>query len=232
MLTLISYEPALGVRSPSPFTVKAEALLAMSGLPYKMEYGLPRKLPRHKLPILRVGERLIPDSAHIQSYLEDECGIDFDSGLSAEKRAIATAFRRLIEHHLYFINMNFRWIDHADAIKNTFFKPAPALIRGLIFKQVQNNIIKTFDLQGLGRHTRDELIAFALNDIDAIATQLGNKKFFLDDVPTSIDASLYGVLHNLIDSELDTPVKSACLKYDNLVAYCERFHQTVFAEKE
>ena len=94
------------------------------------------------------------------------------------------------------------------------------------------NIIKTIHLQGLGRHTRDELIAFALDDIDAIAAQLGDKKFFLDDVPTSIDASLYGLLHNLIDNELDTPVKSACMKYDNLVAYCKRFQQTVFAERK
>lgn len=232
MLTLITYEPSLGVRSPSPFTVKAEALLAMSGLPYQLENSLPRNLPRNKLPILRVDERLIPDSAHIQSYLENERCIDFDSGLSDEQQAIATAFRRLIEHHLYFINMHFRWVDYPEIIKNTFFKPAPALIRGMIFKQVHKNIIKTIDLQGLGRHTREEIIAFAQQDIKAIATELGDKKFFFGDAPTSIDATLYGLLHNVIDNDLDTPVKQASLKHPNLVAYCTRFAQTVFDDSE
>ena len=228
MLTLITYEPALDVRSPSPFTVKAEALLAMSGLPYQLEYGLPRNLPRGKLPILRVGDRLIPDSAHIQTYLENECGVDFDSGLSPEKIATATAFRRLLEHHLYFINMHFRWVDHADEIRDTFFRPAPALLRGMIFRQVQKKIIKTFELQGLGRHTREELIGFIRADVEAISTQLGDKKFLLDDVPTSIDASLYGTLHNMIDNRLDTPGKREALKHQNLIDYCARFKETVF----
>ncbi len=84
MLTLITFKPGLGVSSPSPFAVKADALLAMSGLDYEKEFGDVRKAPRGKFPVLKDGERLIPDTGHIQAYLETEKGVDFDSHLSTE----------------------------------------------------------------------------------------------------------------------------------------------------
>lgn len=230
MLTLITFSPNLGVSSPSPFAVKADALLAMSGLEYQKEFGDVRKAPKGKFPVLRDGEKLISDTAHIQAYLENQKGLDFDSGLSDEQRALATAFRRLVEHHLYFINVHFRWFEHADAVRDAFFSEVPSLMRGFIFRMVQKQVKKTGHLQGLGRHSRDELISFAREDIAAIAAQLGKRKYFVADVPTSIDASLYGALHNLIDCELDTPLKAECMKYDNLISYCARFKSEVFGE--
>lgn len=228
MLTLITFPPGLNTRSPSPFAVKADALLAMSGLPYEKEFGDIRKSPRGKFPVLKDGDTLIPDTGHIQIYLENKKGVDFDSGLSDQQKATAMAFRRMLEHHLYFINGHFRWMEHPEAVRDTYFKDVPSLMRGFIFRMVQRQVAKTSHLQGLGRHTRDELIAFGNADINALATQLGNKKFFLDNVPTSIDASFYGTLHNLIDCELDVPLKQYAMKHDNLVAYCERFKKEVF----
>ena len=230
MLTLITFKPALGLRSPSPFAVKAEALMAMSGLDYQLEYGDLRKAPRRKMPVLRVGEQLIPDTAHIQTYLENEHQIDFDSGLSTQQRAIGKACQRMIEHHLYFINAHFRWTEHGEAVKDAFFEDAPKLMRNFVFKMVRKDINKMIYLQGLGRQTRSEMLAFADEDLSALSTVLGEKKFLLDDTPTSFDASLYGALHGMIDGDLDTATKPLVQKYDNLVAYCDRFSRTVFEE--
>ena len=228
MLTLLTFNPALGTHTPSPFTMKADALLAMSGLPYNREYGDLRKMPRNKLPVLRAGTTLIPDSAHIQSYLETEHGILFDDVLSAGDRSTAAAFRAMIEHHLYFLAMHFRWMEHGDAIKQAFFGQVPAILRGFIFDRVLKDVKKTLYLQGLGRHTRDELIEFQCRDLQALAIQLGDKPYLLGDRPTSVDASAYGLLHNLIDCELDTPGKSEAGRHENIFAYCDRFRQAVF----
>lgn len=46
MLTLHTFGPAAGVKSPSPFGLKAEALLAMSGLDFKASRGNPLKSPK------------------------------------------------------------------------------------------------------------------------------------------------------------------------------------------
>ncbi|MEE9315123.1 MAG: glutathione S-transferase family protein [Rhizobiaceae bacterium] len=222
MLKLITFASALGLRSPSPFAVKADLLLAMSGLPYERQFGDVRKAPKGKLPVLNDGGKLIPDSRHIQRYLETEKGADFDGHLSAEQMAVTMAFRRLIEEHLYFINVHFRWMEHAEVIKESFFAAAPALIRGLIFNSVQKTLKKTLELQGIGRFSREEIIEFGVEDIQAIAAQLGKSPYFMGKKISSIDASVYGVLHGLIDCDLDTPIKDECLKHDNLVDYCQR----------
>jgi glutathione S-transferase len=227
MLTLLTFEPALGTRCPSPFGVKADALLTMSGLPYRKEFGDILKTPRRKLPVLQTGSTVIPDSAHIQTYLESERGVNFDGTLNSSGRAIASSFRRMIEHHLYFLIVHFRWMEHGEAMKRGFFDAVPAPLRGIIFRKVQKNIANTLHLQGLGRHNREELIEFFEQDLQALSDQLDGRPFLMGDAATSIDASLYGALHNIIECELDTPGRAAALRHDNLVAYCERFRQNV-----
>ena len=227
MNTLLTFKPALGTDCPSPFGVKAEALMVMSKLPFKKEIGDILKAPRKKLPVLKAGSELIPDSAHFENHLMLVHGVNLDAKLNANQLAISSSFRRLIEHHLYFLNMYFRWYEHGDAIKDAFFKEVPTLLRGIIFRKVQKNVFNTLHLQGLGRHTRDELIEFARQDLEAISLQLDNKLYFLGDEPSSIDASLYGCLHNIIECDLETPIKELALAHQNLVDYCPHFRQTV-----
>jgi glutathione S-transferase len=199
----------------------------MSELPYRREFGDSFKAPRKKLPVLRIEDNLIPDSAHIQTYLETQRGIDFDQGLDTRSRAVANSFRRMIEHHLYFLIVHFRWMEHGDTMKRSFFGEVPAPLRGLIFRKVQKNIANTLHLQGLGRHSRSELVEFVKQDLQALSDQLGDQPYLLGDTPTSVDASLYGALHNMTDCDLDTPGKTETRRHNNLVAYCDRFRQDV-----
>ena len=83
-------------------------------------------------------------------------------------------------------------------------------------------------MQGLGRHTRDELTGFVQQDLDALSQQLGNRPYLMGDHVTSVDASLYGALHNIIDSDLETPLKQEAMRHRNLVDYCDRFRREVF----
>ena len=230
MLTLITFAPALGLRCPSPFGMKAETLLVMSGLSYERKFGDVRKAPRSKLPVLGDGDRLIPDTSHIQSYLEDEKGIDFDGHLNAKQLATATAFRRLVEEHLYFINVHFRWTENADSVRDSFFKPIPKLMRGMIFNMVQKKLIKTLDLQGIGRHSRDEIIKLGIEDVQALAAQLGDNPYFMGKKISSVDASVYGALHGLIDCQHDTPIQQECHRHENLIAYTTRMGKELFSE--
>ena len=229
MLVLQSFPPALGLRSPSPFTVKVEALLAMSGLPYEVRHvSDPRKAPRGKLPVLLDGDRVVPDSAHIQRHLEEHHGVDFDGALTDAEQATATAFRRLIEHHFYFIAGNLRWNMHPEAVRDAYFGDMPVPVRRLVFPLILRGVNKTARMQGLGRHTREELIRFAAEDIDAVAAQLGDRPFFLGERPTSIDASLYGMLHTLLDCELRTPLVDEAERHPNLRPYADRMTARLF----
>ena len=88
-MELIVFPPTYGEPAGSPFATKAIAMMNRAGLDYKLTYlSNPTKMPKGKLPVLKVGDRLIPDSNEIRAYIETEHGFDFDAGLSIEDRAI------------------------------------------------------------------------------------------------------------------------------------------------
>ena len=229
MLVLQTFPPVLGLRSASPFTVKAEALLAMSGLPYELQrVSDPRKAPRGKLPVLLDGDAVVPDSEHIRAHLERVHGADFDGHLDASMRATATAYRRLVEHHLYFIAGHLRWELHPDAVRESYFAEIPGPLRRVVFAIANRDVRKALHMQGLGRHECGELVAFGEQDVDALSVQLGERDFFLGDRPSSIDATVYGALHGLLDCTLDSPLKRAAEARPNLRAYVDRVTARLF----
>lgn len=231
MLTLISFAPALDLRCPSPFGLKADALLAMSGLEYKVKTGDVRKAPKGKLPMLIDQGKNIPDSSMIKKHLKDAHGIDFDSDLSAQQKANAKAIQRMVENHLYFANVHFRWVENPDAVRDAFFKGIPAIMRKFVFKLILKKIKRDNEGHGIGRHTPDEILTFAMEDIDALSVLLGDQSYIFGDKPTSIDATVYGALEGVLNSSLPSKLKDSARKYSNLVEYCDRFRSEVFGDK-
>ena len=223
MLSLIVFPPAMGLKSPSPFSMKAIALMQMSGLKYKTKPGDPRKAPKKKLPVLIDGNKTIPDSAHIQAYLETEKGIEFDTGLSAEQLAIAQSFRALCEDRLYWVGVYIRWIENADYAKQEFFGAVPALMRSFVFNMVQKQVRNSLHGQGMGRHSADDIHAFGAADTKAISDYLGDKDFFFGDTPSSIDAVIFAAITNALVPAIASPLKKATSSHPNLVAYHTRF---------
>ena len=224
MLKLIVFPPAMGLISPSPFSMKAIALMQMSGLEYEFVPGDPRKAPKNKLPVLIEGIRTIPDSSHIQLYLEQDKQVDFDGELNAEQKAVALAFRALCEDHLYWVGVYDRWIMNADHVREEFFGDIPAPMRKIVFNKVQKDIRRNLYGQGMGRHSSDEIYAFGAADIQAITGYLEDKPFFFGDRPTSVDAIIFAFLiNNLVPRTTSYPPQCQVGSYPSLVAYCERF---------
>ena len=121
MLKLIVLPTAWGIRNASAFNLKAEALLAMSGLRFEKEEALPSKGPKGKLPALVDGDQTIGDSSLIQRHLEREHAIDFDGGLTPREVADAEAYRRMAEEWLYFIALWGRWLKMPEVTREAFF---------------------------------------------------------------------------------------------------------------
>ncbi|MEA1157529.1 glutathione S-transferase C-terminal domain-containing protein, partial [Klebsiella pneumoniae] len=75
---------------------------------------------------------------------------------------------------------------------------------------------------------RDELLAFARDDLDALDGLLGQVPYYGGEHPCSADAAAYGILANLIEATLDTPLSHVARGYPRLVAYCERMRERVW----
>ena len=83
--------------------------------------------------------------------------------------------------------------------------------------------------QGLGRHSREELDALTLPAWGAISGLLGDRLYLMGDCPSSVDASLYGLIVNVLAP--GTPIHQAeqVRSFPNLVDYQARMQERVGA---
>ena len=109
MITLYTFGLAFGLPDPSPFVTKAEVLLKMAGLAYRIDNTGFRRAPKGKLPYIDDDGERIADSTFIRWHLENKYHIDFEKGLSAEQRAIGWAFEKMAEDNLYWALVDARW---------------------------------------------------------------------------------------------------------------------------
>jgi glutathione S-transferase len=105
----------------------------------------------------------------------------------------------------------------------------PFPLRGLISSKVRQGIKKALYLQGMGRHTPEEVLEIARRDLDALSALLDNKPYFLGVRPTTLDAVAYGFLAEAIFPRLDSPMNALTKSYANLVAFCERVKDRYYA---
>ena len=224
MITLYTFGPAMGLPDPSPFCVKAEVLMKMSGLPYQPDYGKLGKAPKGKLPFINDDGTIVADSTFIRWHLEKRHGIDFDAGLSDADKATAWAFEKLCEDNLYWATVYTRWVDDANFNLGPrhFFNAAPALIRPLIIAKVRSDVRRNLKGHGMGRHTRAEIEQLAIRGYAAIAAQLGSKPFLMGDQPCGADATIFAWVGSALCPLFATPIRTAVEGHANLVAYRDR----------
>jgi glutathione S-transferase len=234
MIQLYQFRTAYGVPNLSPFCMKVEVWLKLAGLPYEIKWIFnPRSGPKGKLPFIKDNGKVVADSQDIVEHLAKAHGIDLDATLNAEQKAVAHAFRKTLEESLYFALAWQRWIapETWPKMREVFFGKLLPGLKTVAPVLVQRKIARDLQGQGMARHSPEEIVARAADDLAAIAEYLNVKPYFMGDRPTSIDASLYAFLANLWEVELDTPLKTAVGRHKNLVAYCERMRARCFGDK-
>ena len=227
-LTLLQFHTTEDVPNFSPFCVKAEVLLKMADIPYDIEeIDDPRAMPKGKAPVLRDGNDLIADSEFIKKHIETAKGFVFDKHLSTEEKAQNHAFTKLIDERLYWALVYDRWIDEDNwpHTKDFWFGSMPFPLKYIVPKVALKSVKQNLNGHGLGRHTQNEIHALAKSDLDAIAAQLGDKPFLFGEIPSTADASAYGVLVNLARATLPAKLSNTIKEYPVLLDYVKRCNE-------
>mgnify|MGYP001592188876 FL=1 len=167
----------------------------------------------------------------ILNYLKATYGDKLDAGLDIRTRAEAHALRRLMEEHLYWCAVYDRWaVDENWALtKPAFFGALPPAVRDLVAALARRGQLRALRGHGVGRHGRDDVYALGRTDLTALSDFLGTKPYFLGSEPTSLDATAYAFLANLLWVPIDSPLTRHTRALDNLVAYAERMKQRYYA---
>jgi glutathione S-transferase len=225
MIILYQFEPALGVRNPSPFCLKLETYLRMVNLPYEVAPNADvRQAPKKKLPYIQDGDRTIADSGFVIDYLKQTYGDPLDQHLSLQEQAISLAFQRLMEEHFYWVALYSRWGEEKNwpMTRQAFFSNLPPILRSILPGLVRKDLLRSLYGQGIGRHSQNEIYDLGQRDLKALSHFLSDKPFLMGEKPTSLDATGYGILANIIRCEVSSVLSDSAQQFDNLGAYCER----------
>lgn len=232
MITLYTFGPFFGLPDPSPFVMKGDMLLKLSGLKYETSTQGFKNAPKGKLPYIRDGETVVADSTLIRLHLEQKHGIDFDRALSPRERGIGWVTDKMLEDHLYWIMIYWRWLTEPNFTKGprNFFKRAPAIIRPLAQRVVLRSIRRNLHGHGLGRHSEAETTAMAARGIESLAQVLGDNRYFLGSAPSGADATAFAFIAGALAPHFESPVRDKMQSMDNLVAYRDRMMREFYPE--
>lgn len=232
MLILYQFERTWGNPNLSHFCCKTETYLRMAGIEYDIKTTLPLFAPKGKLPYIEDGDLKLADSRFIIRYLKTNYK-DLDGELNPAESALALAMQRLIEEHLFWATMYSRW-QYTDANwqanKKAIFGVLPPVIRDIAAIIYRYKINQQIHGHGTGRHKAEEIFELGMLDIDALSACLGEKKYFLGDQPTTLDATAFGFLINTLRCPIESPLKEHGLSKNNLKNYVDRIRAEYYPE--
>ena len=234
MITLHSFGPAFGLPDPSPFCIKAEILLKLSGLPYSRVTGDLRRAPKRKLPLIVDEGVTVADSSFIRFHLESRHGIDFDKGLDAERRGTLWAVEKMLEDQIYWIVVDERWMDDANFARGpaNFFKSVPAPLRPLVCALVRRQVRRNLHGHGMGRHSQAERLVLAARSLDSIVGILGERDYLGGDAPAGGDAALGAFMIAGLCPLFDSRFRELVEARPSLTAYAARMSERFFPAAE
>lgn len=232
MIRLHQFAPAFGLPNASPFCMKVETYLRMAGLPFEaVNDGNIMKAPKGKLPYIDDEGIVVADSSFIIEHLKQRHGDPLDAALSPLQRAQATALQRLLEENLYWAVVYTRWVQPAGWAMTgpAFFGGLPPPLRWLVPPLARRGMRASLRGHGMGRHNAQEVMAIGCRDITAVADWLGPQPYMLGDAPTSVDATAYAFLANVLWAPVQSPLQEHAASRPTLAAYCQRMKARYYA---
>ncbi|KAI6198207.1 hypothetical protein M3Y99_01898100 [Aphelenchoides fujianensis] len=234
-ITLVQYPRAAVIPSISPWSLKMETWLRFVQLDYTASFCLPFNVSndfqqastKGQVPFVEVNGRQIADSNFIIDQLKTMFNLSIDRDLEprpgrqrtrlprAHRRESAAFFHR--SKDMSWLVTDKGVLGHFQGIKKTVFEK-------LIVKKAQHNIKNICNVQGIGRHSGAEVDEIAKKDLNALSHLLGDKHYFFGEYPSTLDATAFGTLAEI----LYTPLKGTLIKdylvnsTPNLVQLIER----------
>ena len=215
-----------GLPSVSPFCLKLDAFLQMTGIPHEaVTAATPFGGPKGKAPWVILDGETLGDSSLIIERLKTVYNVDPDQHLSRTARGTAVAIERLIEENLYWAMVFDRWCrpENWDILKNSILGDIPQPVRALLAPFARRSVKKQLEGQGMGLHSKKEIAAIAARDIKALSEMLAGQSYFFGELPCLTDATVYSLLANIYHVDFSSPMKAMIEDAQNLVPFITRF---------
>ena len=236
MITLFQLPRVFGTLNVSPPCLKLETWLRLMKIPHELGVPDPRKAPKGKMPFIDDDGTLIGDSNLVIDHLAAKLGRSLDDHLSPGERAASLAFRRMLDENFYWVIIETRWKKDdtfarmEEELVAKLASGAPPMVLRSIAESARAELMKQQHGQGIGRHTREEILAIGRKDLEAVRDWLGDKPWFMGDRPSTVDATVFANLVSILDVPIENELRTWTLGCENLVAYRDRVRDAVFPD--
>merc|ERR1712071_89950 len=226
---VLLHQPIRGKFTPSisPFPLKLETYLRLSNIPYENDFEVPMS-PTGKTPWITLNGEDFYDSQLILEMLAKKFHKDFSTHLSQEECAVARALQIMMEEHFYWAAVLWRWVYTGGRSIPDIGEAK--LLLGL-FAMVSKMMKRAAYGQGMGRHTKAEVVEMGLKDLRSLSSFLGVKPYFMGDKATEVDCAMFGILAEVVWNSPQSPfeelVNSECI---NLKEFCLRMKETFWPD--
>ena len=214
--------------------MKLETYLRLKNINYEPVYSL-QFSKKGQIPYIELNGEAFADSNLIIKELEKR-GICKPDDEEEQQKAINHLVTTTLENHTSIVGFYWRYSFNMEEFcsklitkpntypKNTFFfrKILPITMR-----------LRAF-LQGIGRHSLEEVCEFSFEDLKAISNLLKDQKFFNGgDNPSTIDCTLFGHLVQFVFMPMDIPQKEYINRHcPNLEAFVHRMKNKFWTDWE
>jgi glutathione S-transferase len=224
MITLYVFGSYFGLPDASPFVMKAEMLLKLAKLDYRKDTKGFSGAPKGKLPYIDDNGTIVADSTLIRLHLEQKHSIDFDRGLSVRDRGVAWATEKMLEDHLYWVLVYWRWMNDDNFARGPkgFFKRAPAIIRPLVERMVRGKVRRNLHGHGISRHSEAEMTALSNRAFEALSQLLGDSAYLMGNTVCGADATAFAFIAGSLSPVFESPAHGKARSLPNLIAYRDR----------
>ncbi|XP_078325126.1 failed axon connections homolog [Crassostrea virginica] len=230
---VVHHQVGRGPHAPSltPFAMKLETYLRMAKVPYLNEHdSITHRSSKGKLTWIEYNGEEVADSEFCMQYVNRKFNVDLDKDFSEEDQAAARAIQRMVDEHLYWTLLLYRWnydIQHGIDIRklmNLNYIPWP------LFRFESYMLTSTAYSQGVGRHSEEEVQQVMEEDLQALSKFLGKKKFLLGDRTCSADCAVFGMLAQFHWHSYGSEAVKVYKKFPNLGDYCERMKEEFWSD--
>jgi glutathione S-transferase len=224
MITLYTFGRLFGLPDGSPFVMKAEMLLKIAKLEYQTNTRGFLRAPKGKLPFIDDHGTIVADSTLIRLHIERKYSVDFDSGLSVRDRGVAWATEKMLEDHLYWVLVYWRWMKDANFERGpaNIFKRAPAIVRPLVKRVIRNRVRRSLHAHGISRHSEAEMSLMSNRAFEALSQLLGDGPYLMGRAVCGADATAFAFIAGSLCPVFESPAHEKARSLPNLTAYRDR----------
>jgi len=222
------------VRTISPFALKLETWLRLTGIKYENVLTM-RFSTKGQIPFIEFNGEEFADSNLIIEMLKKYFYKDPDSQVDEKGLAVGHIVTTMMENYTAHTGFHYRYGYNMEAFISTldvgrYYHNEKGI--GW-WKMVQPYLTRFRSyLQGMGRHENEVIWDFARQDLKAISVLLGANDYMLGGpAPTTVDCMLFGHLAQFLYIDIGFPQK-ACLNEEckNLVMLVEKIKASYYPD--